>query len=188
MKVQCMEFNGYNQYTHIREMGYNVISYLMKSNDDLWKLLKYNTTDALSKPELSMKEKSELVWGGTHDIAKYRVFRSPFLDDSIEEQISQLRVYITSLNPDNHVIGTVDICLEVVVHNKIVNLEDGLSRPEVMLQELLKTLNGREINGVGKLFFDRRGSFYNLASMNRYNNRNFFGYSIIMSTKEGYSE
>lgn len=179
----CGDQVGYNTYRNMRGMGYNVLYYLMENNEEIWKLLKYNTPDALSKPNLTMKEKADLVWDGTGDSEEYRVFRGAYLDDAFIDQSSQLRIYVTVLNPDNRTVGTVDIGIEILVHNKIINLDTYETRQEVLLQQVLETLNGKEIGGVGKLFFDRNGSLYDIARLNLYNNRNIYGYTLIMSTK-----
>ena len=67
----------------------------------------------------------------------------------------------------------------------MIELNDYQNRVESIVWQVLKTLNGVEVGGIGKLFFDRNGSFYDLVKMNRYNNRNFYGYTITMSTKMG---
>jgi len=175
----------YNTYKTTRGFGYAILKYLMKNNEDIWKLLKYNTPDALSKPNLTMEEKGALIWNGTGDSEDYRVFRSPFLDDAITSQISQLRIYNAVLSPYNRSVGTVDIGIECLCHNKIINLDTYESRVEVMMQNVIECLNGRDIAGVGVLAFDKDMSEYDICRMNIYNNRNFFGYSMWISVKVG---
>ena len=162
----------YNTYKTTRGFGYAILKYLMTNNEDIWKLLKYNTPDALSKPNLTMEEKGELIWNGTGDSEDYRVFRSPFLDDAITSQISQLRIYNAVLSPYNRSVGTVDIGIECLCHNKIINLDTYESRVEVMMQNIIECLNGRDIAGVGVLAFDKDMSEYDICRMNIYNNRN----------------
>lgn len=176
---------SYNTYNTTRGFGYAILKHLMKNNEEIWKLLKYNTPDALSKPNLTMKEKGELIWDGTGDAEDYRVFRSPFLDDAITSQVSQLRIYNSVLSPENRSVGTVDISIECLCHNKIINLDNYESRVEVMIQNIIECLNGHDIAGVGVLAFDKNMSVYDVCRMNIYNNRNFFGYSLWISAKVG---
>lgn len=183
--IDCCNDVNYNQFGGLDEIGYKVIQYLMLNNENIWKLLKYPTPDALLKDNLSMREKAALIYDGADDTSDYRVFRSAYMDDIFDDRCSQLRVYITSINPDNHIYSTVDIGIELVVHNKIINLVGYKNRLEVMLKECLKTLNGAYVGGIGKLMFDRNMSFYDLVKLNLYNNRNFYGYTLIMSTKLG---
>lgn len=179
----CGDRLAYNTFRRIRGMCYNVINYLMLNNEEIWKLLRYDTPDALSMPDLTLQEKAAMIWDGSEEVENFKVFRGAFLDDAFKYQCSQLRVFISTLNPDNRSVGTCDICLEPIVHNKLINLDNYENRLEVLLQQLLETLNGQEIDGAGKLFFDRNGSMYDLASLNVYNNRNFYGFTIVMSVK-----
>lgn len=174
---------AYNDYKPIRSMCYNILCYLMENNEEIWKLLKYNTPDALYKPNLTMDEKRALIFNGNGKAEEYRVFRSAFLDDIFTKECSQLRIYVTTLSPDNRSVGTVDIGIECVVHNKLINIDSYESRLEVLVQQVIETLNGKNIGGIGVFFFDKTGSMYDLARVNIYNNRNFFGFTLIGSSK-----
>lgn len=179
-----------NRYSSIDNMGTIILNYLMENEEDLWKLLKYSTPDALSKPNLTLKEKRQLIWQGTNDSTPFRVFRSPFMDDAVTEQIAQLRIYLATIIPENIQVGLIDVAFEVVCHNKIVNLSNCQSRLEIMLQRIISTLNRQEVGGLGYFSFDSELSPYDLAKMNKYNNRNYFGYTLIMTSRAGdiYSE
>lgn len=176
---------GFNLFTTSPDYCYNIMKFLMTSNEDIWKLLYYNTTDALSQPNLTMEQKRNLIYTGTGDSEPYKVFRVPFLDDAFTEQTSQLRIYLGTLLPNNRSWSLNDIYFEVISHVKLSNLDNYQSRPERMLCELLSTLNGQEIGGVGRLFFDASESMYDNARANIFNNRNFFGYTLIMSVRNG---
>ncbi len=185
--MDCCNGNIYNKYDGLQNLTLYVIQYLMLNNEDIWKLLKYDTQDALERPNLKREEKAALIYHGNSggDMDDYRVFRTPYLDDITTSQQAQLRVYLESITPDTLVYGTVDINIEVICHVKMIELNDYQNRIESLVWQVLKTLNGVEVGGIGKLFFDRNGSFYDLVKMNRYNNRNFYGYTITMSTKMG---
>lgn len=185
-EVECDKV-AYNRYNLIREISYRVIDYLLRNNDDIWRLLKYNTPDALSQDFLTLAEKRSLIFSGigNPDSEDYRVFRQPFLDDAFNEQVSQLRCYTLTMNPENRSVGTVGVALECVSHNKILALENYENRLEVMVQQLLQTLNGVDIGGIGELVFDDNSSYFDLASLNMYNNRNFLGWTLVMSVKVG---
>ena len=89
------------------------------------------------------------------------------------------------MNPENRRVGTVGVALECVSHIKILALENYENRLEVMVQQLLQTLNGVDIGGIGELVFDDNSSYFDLASLNMYNNRNFLGWTLVMSVKVG---
>lgn len=183
--MECCALQAYNSYVGLDVVAPKVIEYLMLNNENLWKVLKYNTPDALFKDNLTIKEKGKLIYDGVGDSSEYRVFRSPYMDDLVDLDCAQLRVYMESISPDTTLYGTVDINFEVVSHVKIINLAEYKNRLEVMVQQILTTLNGAYVGGVGKFVFDRNISFYDLCKLNLYNNRNFYGYSLIVSTKLG---
>ena len=185
--MDCCNESSYNQYDGLQNFTLLIIQYLMLNNEDIWKLLKYDTQDALEKPNLTREEKAKLIYPGASggDMDDYRVFRTPYLDDLTTNQQAQLRVYLESITPDTRLYGTVDVNIEVICHVKMIELNDYQNRAESIVWQVIKTLNGADVGGIGKLFFDRNGSFYDLIKMNRYNNRNFYGYTITMSTKMG---
>lgn len=161
-----------------------IIEYLALNNENIWKLLKYNTPDALSKPDLTIEEKSELIYNNEPDSTSFRVFRQSFVNDAFSEQQSQLRVYMSEIIPTNHVHGMINFIIDLPCHNQIITLDDYLNRNEVMANEILKTLNGIDINGLGKLFFDRRANAYNIARLS-YFNKWYQGFSISLSIQAG---
>ena len=185
--MDCCNESSYNQYDGLQNFTLLIIQHLMLNNEDIWKLLKYDTQDALEKPNLTREEKASLIYPGASggDMDDYRVFRTPYLDDLTTNQQAQLRVYLESITPDTRLYGTVDVNIEVICHVKMIELNDYQNRAESIVWQVIKTLNGADVGGIGKLFFDRNGSFYDLIKMNRYNNRNFYGYTITMSTKMG---
>ena len=185
--MDCCNESSYNQYDGLQNFTLLIIQHLMLNNEDIWKLLKYDTQDALEKPSLTREEKAKLIYPGASggDMDDYRVFRTPYLDDLTTNQQAQLRVYLESITPDTRLYGTVDVNIEVICHVKMIELNDYQNRAESIVWQVIKTLNGADVGGIGKLFFDRNGSFYDLIKMNRYNNRNFYGYTITMSTKMG---
>ena len=185
--MDCCNESSYNQYDGLQNFTLLIIQHLMLNNEDIWKLLKYDTQDALEKPNLTREEKAKLIYPGVSggDMDDYRVFRTPYLDDLTTNQQAQLRVYLESITPDTRLYGTVDVNIEVICHVKMIELNDYQNRAESIVWQVIKTLNGADVGGIGKLFFDRNGSFYDLIKMNRYNNRNFYGYTITMSTKMG---
>lgn len=185
--MDCCNESSYNQYDGLQNFTLLIIQHLMLNNEDIWKLLKYDTQDALEKPNLTREEKAKLIYPGASggDMDDYRVFRTPYLDDLTTNQQAQLRVYLESITPDTRLYGTVDVNIEVICHVKMIELNDYQNRAESIVWQVIKTLNGADVGGIGKLFFDRSGSFYDLIKMNRYNNRNFYGYTITMSIKMG---
>lgn len=177
----------FNRFDNLENICYKIIEYLMLNNERLWKLLKYNSNDALLQENLTLEEKRKLIFTGNSVSKNYRVFLQPYLDDGFLEECAMIRVYPISIYPDNHLMGTVYIAIETISHVKIVNLmsDDEMapikSRETVLLSEIYKTLNGRDVNGVGFLQFNREHGLQDKTLSNIWNNRNFFGHTTVMS-------
>ena len=52
----------YNDYKSMPYIPYRIIEYLANNNENIWKILKYNTYDCLSKEDLTFDEKMKLIW------------------------------------------------------------------------------------------------------------------------------
>ena len=167
----------YNQFGVFNTLPISIASFLMNNNDDLFKLLLHETEDALS---LSITdEEKELLMpietgkGFTQDT---RVFLNMFNDDSLEEVQAQLRIYVVQNAPHSHIVGKTIIGFDVLCHNDIVQLEEYKSRHLEMAQNVLNTLNGQEIGGLGEIRYIP-GNSLKLRPFNR----RFSGYTFTMT-------
>jgi len=146
----------YNKFTNVPLLPYNCIKYLMDNNETLWKLLKYPTNDAWSKTNLTTAEKADLIYAGEIDATNYRVFIGKGLDQSWTEQACILRVSSIDITPTNYIFGLVTMAFEIYCHYSITTLSNYTDRIDSCVQSILETLNGSEITGLGRLFFDSR--------------------------------
>lgn len=153
-----LSLNHYNKLKGYDLLSYKVISYLIENNEDIWKMLKYNTPDALSKSNLTQEEKASLIYSGETDSEPFKVFRDPFTDDVFTEQVCQLRIFPNSTYPENRIMSIQDICIQIVCHVKINYLDDYVIRLDRIIYELINTLNGSDIGTVGQFYFDRERS------------------------------
>lgn len=175
--------NEYNQYKQLPQMPYNIVSYLLLNNNDIWKLLYYTESNALDRTNITIDEKKSLIYNGESISDNKRVFFQPFTDDAFTEPCALLRVYPVTIIPENSYIGIVDFAIEIMSHVKINQLNNYSTRILTMLQQVIETLNGVNINGIGNMFFDKKGSYGDVARLNIYNNRNYLGYTVVLSTK-----
>lgn len=201
--------SAFNRYTNLDNIEWKIIDYLVKSKSKyanyLWKILKYDTEDCLTKADLTEKEKWALVYKNNGESTQYRVFMTPFTDDAWEQQSSHLHIYVYGINPMSHITGKVHVCFECIIHNKISNiygdaseynpntnpveLDDNgnpvieyKSRATEMLKDIIAALNGEMVNAVGVLQFNEELSPYDTAKAALWNRKNFFGYRIIMTS------
>ena len=175
----------YNQLLNVNNIPRQIVNKLITfiedsegnpaNNDNLFKLLKYNTRDALSQP-ITMKDKIDLFKQNT-DLSQNGVIFQRFNDDTFQEKISQLRIFIQGGSPIENVLSNVAVGFDIVVHNELMILNNGDNRALILLSELQKSLNGMDI-GLGILTFVLRGGF-SLLDFNNY----FQGYRFIMGTR-----
>lgn len=182
MTIYNNSVNEYSSWENLNMFSYNCISYLMNNNENIWKLLFYLTPDALDKPNLTMSQKRNLIYKGQVDSSLYRIFMDGGNNDAFDQQCTILKVYPIVLIPDNKIVGTASIEFDCLSHYKVNTLNTYSLRSLTIIQELIKTLNGAEIEGLGVLSFDRKGSSYNKGLFNLSNDKSYSGYSLVMST------
>lgn len=141
------EFTNYNRFQNLDGVEYKIVQKLLTSNnkyaDNVWRLMKYNTTDALNQEALTQEEKMELIdgtpqnmkvnTGVSQDEIKTRVFLYPFVDDAWTIQAASIYIYVNKIEPINRYLSNIDIVIETITHAKIgvVTTEaDMLSNPE----------------------------------------------------------
>ena len=180
-------FDGseYNKYSGIQNLPYKIISHLIQNNEDIWKLIKYTTPDALDLPNLTTEEKGSLIWNGEVNSQDFRVFMQPATDDSFTEMMCQFRIYPLNIHPTNRIVGTVDIAIELYVSSKINQLNNYSTRASNLLQQLIGSLNGIDVDTLGKLYFSKQGSVYDESRTMIYNSKNTFGYILVLSVNMG---
>ena len=191
----------FNKFHNLDSIETRIINYLKDTNTDdcnrLWKLLKHSDMKALYKDNLSATDKKNLIYQDRNEV-DCRVFTFPYIEDNFTEVCSVIKVYMYSVQPVNHLISIVNIGIDILTHNKISNVyndesdildggrevEENIStknRNAVMLKAILATLNGADVEGVGVLQFNKELSDKCQAEMKLSNNRNFYGYTVVLS-------
>lgn len=150
--------NEYNTFTEFPNTSYNIIKHLVYNEDELWKYLKYPNPDAWKSPILSMQEKIDMIYGGQPDITSYNVFPDLGQDNSWTVETCILRIAPLKLIPEHYTHGMQTIAFEVYAHYKIGTLSNYTNRVDAVTQRLISILNGADIPGVGRLFFDYKAS------------------------------
>lgn len=176
MEAYTIRFDRYSDFS------YNIIKLLVNKCEKLWKLIKYNTSDALEKPNLTEDEKIALIYNGSADSEPYRVFRIPFTDDASTAQICKIHIFPWRTDPYQRTNGYQTIMIQIVCHNKIGTLNDGRARCDVLLEELGKAINGADVAGIGMLTFDSSDGRPDYIEQRTWNNQSYFGYEFALST------
>ena len=153
-KMDRVAYNFYNEYD---EIPYQIINHLMDNNELIWKLLKHDYSDAWknSIPNLTKEEKSALIYNGEESTTDSRVFMDVGQPDAVTKEMTLLRISHWHITPKNRTVGIITVSFQVYAHYKINHLSNYKTRNDVIVNELLKTLNGVQIKGgLGVLYFD----------------------------------
>ena len=129
------------------EIGENlqkIITRLM-ANDDLVNLLYYADKDPLSQPHLSNEEKKEKIFENLIKI----VPNVPDREDA--RSVIAVRVVGGSKLSSNTVFQRVKVSIEVFVPLSSWLIKNTNLRPFAILGEIQKSLEGKKINGLGKI-------------------------------------
>lgn len=180
----------YNSMSALPNALYNILEYLVKaeSAENIWKMLRYNDYYALSKPNLTINEKLDLLWreGPQED---YGVFFTNLIEDAVCTSKSVLKIYhyYTYARPNSY-LSTPTFAFDFLYGGQMSLVErDGIpvNRGDLFIHELLATLNGANIGGVGVLMFDDEQSRYDAARSVVGNSKTFTGVQIYLSTFMG---
>ena len=176
----------YNSYESLSNIPHEILKVLMKSNENIFKLLKYTDDDPLSHDNLTMVEKNELVFKGNRENPNdydRRIFLIPTTSDATLEQQSQLKIYLENILPVDSMKSLCTFAIEIISSLDVDTYNNGKNtRTLSIVEELLKTLHGCRFDGiVGDLFFNNEASRYCTLKHDIYNQKNYHGYTICLS-------
>lgn len=175
---------GYNFFYEYNQISYNIISYLMSNNELIWKILKYHTSDAWNKSDLTQAEKAQLIYSGQDDSTGYYVFMDEGNPDVHTREDCIIRISPAVVYPENRTVATLSVLFETYAHYKVNTLSNYTTRTDTIIQEALKVLNGAKIGGVvGRLYFDRLASMQ--ARISTTGQLPFKGKALYFSAKMG---
>lgn len=177
----------YNSLSRFPAIPYNIIKYLATQDEIIWKLLKYNSYDALSKPNLTLSEKMKLVWlEGKQD--KYSVFMTPLCEDAIAESRCIMKIYNYIDEPNSLYNTTITYAFDFLYGGNMSLVEyDGapVSRADLFIHRILWVLNGADVGGIGKMGWSKDFSRYDNATATIGNSKTFTGVRLFMSVNSG---
>jgi hypothetical protein len=162
-----MSKDAYASYKIMPEIPYRILEYLMndKEAEIIWKLLKYNDKDAYKQPNLTMEQKTELIYPGGEHQENYRIFFDFVMNDATDVEGSFLRIYPASMYPETRTIGICGINFEVLVHGKLNHLSNYTTRVDVITQKLIEVLNGADVGTIGVLYYDGERSDFDKTQL-----------------------
>lgn len=178
----------YNSLKGLPTALYNILTYLVIHNENIWKMLKYNSYDALNHPDLTFEEKMDFLWkNGPQE--NYSIFFTNLIEDAICESKCVLKMYDYYIHatPSSYLATPVFAFDFLYGGNMSLVDYNGIpaNRGDVFVHELLKTINGVEIGGVGKLTFNDDLSRYDAARSVVGNIKSFTGITVYLSSLMG---
>lgn len=179
-------YNQYNRFENLDGIECKILNELVNDDskyaENFWKILKYDDLNALSHPNLTKKEKLNLVNNENGESCDKRVFLTPRNDDGQVEQNSSVYIYVEKIHAINNATALVSVTVDTSVYTKVgVIAGDGdkdssenpqwvnpnesnqqgnvvvsiKSRATVLLKCILALLNGMYLDGIGYLGFTK---------------------------------
>ena len=177
----------YNSMSALPLIPYNILTYLAQEEQILWKLLYYNSYDALSQPDLTFSQKMSLLWKeGPQE--PYSVFFTNIVDDAVSESKMILKIYNYYIHANSLYTAPVVYAFDVLYGPKMSLVDyNGIpvSRADLFVHRILTLLNGVYVGGVGKLVFFDDMSRYDLGRSVIGNSKTFTGYQLFLSVNVG---
>ncbi len=177
---------SYNQFPQLADFSYNCISYLMNNNEDIWRMIYYpvpNAWDSTANSNLTHAQKASLIYDGSEDSSLFNVFMDDGQPDVQTKETTILKIYPMTAKGNNRVWGSTTMCFDTYVHYKINTLSNYRMRMVYITQQILATLNGVNIGGLGKLNFDMMWD--TSSKMSESGVTPFKGMKLVMSTSIG---
>lgn len=179
----------YNSLSSLPQSCYKILEYLATdpNAEELWKMLKYADYDALKKPNLTTKEKLDMIWkkGPQSD---YSVFMGKLIEDAMAESKCILKIYDYYIHAESLYSSVIVYAFDFLYGGQMELVDyNGIPVPrcDLFVHKILQCLNGVEIGGIGKLMFFNEQSRYDLAKTTIGDSKKFTGIQLFMSTEMG---
>lgn len=174
-----------NKFLSMPFIPFKIVMALLE-NDNFCKLIYYNTIDALDRPDLTIAQKRAMIWDGQDDMEHYNIFLTNVQPNEETENRTIMKVYRYVTDPINRNIATVAYAFDILFGSKIPLVRyNGITcnRGDVIEMEIMRTLNGEDVAGVGYLQYDNDLTALCRSRVGVGNNYTFTGLSIIMATQ-----
>ena len=191
-----------NTYLGSDEVCYKIIQFLLDfpylksdgtmsevhsngSRADLIKYLFYDDGNPLSHKLPTVEDKKKLIFNPARPQKPplsdkgYRILNQPKTIDVQTDSKVELRIYPLMITPKTPFVGDLLIAFECWSNMDYLQIANFQNRPYNMAMCVLSALCGRNLTGVGGLYFDRQNNMnctLSAVTDNRYNS----GYRLIM--------
>lgn len=117
---------AFNSFEELPLIPYKIIEELLSDKsenvENIWKLLKYTTPDALKKENLTDEEKDKMIWRGETMEQDFSIFMKPLVSSSLEtaESQTQIRLYRYNNLPIDRLQAIVCFEIDIITNEKQV--------------------------------------------------------------------
>ena len=173
----------FNDFNKLPSIPYKIMCKLATDNERLWKLLKYPDYNCLYNEDLSFDEKMSMIWKLQAHQEDYNIFLTDLVEDMQPKEKTILKVYSQYLVPKSNISALVLYQFDILYGSKISMVDmDGIptNRGDAVVYEILSTLNGTEVGGVGSIEFNTKKSTMSKGYQNLGNNSTYTGKSLFM--------
>lgn len=178
---------AFNKFTNLPSVPYLILSYLAENNEDIFKALFYQEKDALSKPNLTLEQKLDMIYVDEGKEIDKHLFLKPLIGEEMIDSATQLRIYKYGISPLDSMTAVITYRFDIITGSKIslIYNNDGIpvNRLDFIESQLLNTLNGIDLFGTGKFQFNRDLSTQDKQILTLSNSKNFFGSILLMSVR-----
>ena len=189
----------YASFIPMTRIPYKIIETLALSEsiiaENLWKLLKYTTTDTLSQPNLTFEEKMALVWTPEKMTpmvtqANFNVFLKPLVANSLNTDYSQtqLRIFRYKTTARSQYESVILYEFDVIVNEAMCMVYNEnyemVEKTDLMEAYLIELLNMLDLGvGVNFLRFDRMQGGQCESLLNINNAKSLYGRSFLLALR-----
>ncbi len=150
--------NGYrctsNNFGTIDKSISDILNKLVLESDDLWKCMKYGTSDALSQT-ITQEDKLALISQDKKDFNDRRVIMKAFNNDIVDDGRVEIRLYMNQFSQFQVANKSIQFGFQIIVYKDLWVLDKTKNRANVMLHEMFKILEQVRIDNLnGRFNFD----------------------------------
>ncbi len=183
----------YNNFLSATKIPHQIIQHMITSKSEsaemLWKLLKYDDIDCLSKDNLTTSEKKSLRYLNQSKQEGHKIFLKPLVSESLTNANNQtlMKMYELIVQPIDRLTAIINFEIDFYVNESAsLVIYDGayVEKTSLMQALFLDLFNGKNIDvGISCLEFDRNLSRTAQSILDISNSKTFYGKSLVMALK-----
>lgn len=178
----------YATYGSVRTLPYDIINKLMTDNEELWKLMKYDSP--LGKDNLSLEEKRSMICTDSINTDRYNVVLQKFSEEAMTSDegkvFAQMRIQVLSGYSETPSTAKVSVLFQFIVNDKKMLCNTEVTpfdnRAFAMCQNVIDCLNGKPLSDNKNYLYINDDEDYNGDMKLVTYNKEYSGYILIMST------